>query len=57
MGVVFPNLRDMLLAPGQDTDSAGGMQMSMAMIVVLIDIVLVVPLYMIFSRLVTKRTK
>ena len=57
MGVVFPNLRDMLLAPGQDTASACCMQMSLAMIVVLIDLVLVFPLYMIFSRLVTKRTK
>ncbi len=57
LGVVFPNIKDMLLAPGQDTDSAGGAQMSMAMIIILVDIVLVVPLYMIFNRIVTKRTK
>ena len=56
MGVVFPNLRDMLLAPGQDTDSAGGVQMSMSMIVIQINLrVLLMFSYM--SRLRIKKLK
>ncbi len=54
LAIVFPNISD-ILSPELDPGSAYSTQSSAAMIIILIDIVLFIPLYMTLTRISAKR--